>query len=96
MAGGIEGLNLQEFGIPSCDQLIKRYCSNMNIESIDNFDFYMALLCFKMAAIIQGVYKRFLQGMIFGLVCLQIMCVDLIEKKHLESCNIFKIENISY
>ena len=34
----------------------------MKVEKIENFDYYMAFTFFKVAAIIQGVYKRSLQG----------------------------------
>lgn len=59
---GFRNLNLQELGIPTHEQLINMYCEKMNIPTIDNFDFYMAFSFFRVAAILQGVYKRSTQG----------------------------------
>ena len=55
-------MNLKELGIPSTEEIVSRYCNNMQVEKIENFDYYMAFTFFKVAAIIQGVYKRSLQG----------------------------------
>ncbi|XP_076821808.1 acyl-CoA dehydrogenase family member 10-like isoform X1 [Clavelina lepadiformis] len=59
---GLKGVNIHELGIPSQDELVSKYCREMGIESIDNFDFYMAFSFFRVAAILQGVYKRSTQG----------------------------------
>jgi len=61
-------MNLQELGIPTQDELISKYCNEMNIDKIDNLDFYLAFSFFRIAAILQGVYKRSTQGIIFLLV----------------------------
>jgi len=59
---GLKGVNLNELGIPSKEEIVSRYCNNMQVEKIENFDYYMAFTFFKVAAIMQGVYKRSLQG----------------------------------
>lgn len=59
---GLKGVNLNELGIPSTQEIVSRYCNNMQVEKIENFDYYMAFTFFKVAAIMQGVYKRSLQG----------------------------------
>ena len=58
----MKGINVQELGIPTQDEIIAKYCNEMNIENIDNIDFYMAFSFFRIAAILQGVYKRSTQG----------------------------------
>nr|CAB3219669.1 acyl-CoA dehydrogenase family member 10 [Phallusia mammillata] len=59
---GFKNMNLQELGIPTHNQIIDMYCEKMNIPKIDNIDFYMAFSFFRVAAILQGVYKRSSQG----------------------------------
>jgi len=59
---GLKGINLNELGIPTPEQLVKRYCKQMNVAEVENFNFYMAFTFFKVAAIMQGVYKRSLHG----------------------------------
>jgi len=58
----LKGINLQELGIPSHQRLIEMYCERMGIPLLENFDFYMAFSFFRVAAILQGVYKRSTQG----------------------------------
>eukprot|EP01099_Mayorella_cantabrigiensis_P006183 TRINITY_DN5118_c0_g1_i1.p1 TRINITY_DN5118_c0_g1~~TRINITY_DN5118_c0_g1_i1.p1 ORF type:complete len:264 (-),score=46.66 TRINITY_DN5118_c0_g1_i1:43-834(-) len=54
----------QREGVPSDDELIKAYCrfSERGISHIEKWHFYMAFSAFRLAAILQGVYKRSLQG----------------------------------
>lgn len=63
--GGISGLrgrNLEELGIPSEEEYVAKYCERTGIDGIDNFGFYVAFSFFRLAAIIQGVAKRALDG----------------------------------
>ena len=63
--GGISGLrgrNLGELGIPTEEEYVAKYCERTGIDSIDNFGFYIAFSFFRLAAIIQGVAKRALDG----------------------------------
>lgn len=55
-------VNLEELGIPSREELLQRYCDNLNLPPIEDVDFYYAFAFFRIAAILQGVYKRSLQG----------------------------------
>ena len=51
-------------GLPKLEAFIAEYCHHKGIPHIDNWQFYVAFICFRNAAIRQGVYKRFLQGQI--------------------------------
>uniref|UniRef100_F7HS38 Acyl-CoA dehydrogenase family member 11 n=1 Tax=Callithrix jacchus TaxID=9483 RepID=F7HS38_CALJA len=59
-----QGSYIQEnSGIPSVEELISIYCRCRGINSIlPNWNFFLALSYFKMAAIAQGVYSRYLLG----------------------------------
>ena len=59
---GLAGLDLNALGIPSEQEYVARYCKRMGIEHIDNWPFYLAFSFFRLAAIIQGVKKRALDG----------------------------------
>jgi aminoglycoside phosphotransferase (APT) family kinase protein len=56
------GLDREALGIPSEADYIAQYCSRMGIEGIDNWPFYLAFSFFRLAAILQGVKKRALDG----------------------------------
>ena len=51
-------------GIPTDMEYMREYCKNSNIspETMTNFNFYCSFAFFRMAAILQGVYKRSLHG----------------------------------
>jgi aminoglycoside phosphotransferase (APT) family kinase protein len=60
-----EGLNrpdLDELGIPSERQMLDYYCGFAGRAGVDNWGFYLIYNLFRAAAIIQGVYKRGLDG----------------------------------
>ncbi|GLP96635.1 phosphotransferase family protein [Paraferrimonas sedimenticola] len=59
---GLAGKDLKALGIPNESQYIQAYCERMGIDSIDNFGFYVAFSFFRLAAIVQGVAKRALDG----------------------------------
>ena len=59
---GLSGLNLKILGIPTEEEVVKSYCAAMNITEIKKWNVYMAFSFFRMAAILQGVYKRSLSG----------------------------------
>ena len=64
-AGGIKGLrgkDLPALGIPTEEEYVAAYCERMGIDRIDNFGFYVAFSFFRLAAIIQGVAKRAVDG----------------------------------
>ncbi|MGI9364195.1 MAG: phosphotransferase family protein, partial [Rhizobiaceae bacterium] len=44
------------------EEYVARYCERRGISNIPNWSFYMAFCFFKLAGILQGVYKRALDG----------------------------------
>ena len=50
---GLGGLELQQLGIPSTEDLIGQYCSSMGAEPPAHWRFYMALQLFRLAASVQ-------------------------------------------
>ncbi|GGA28081.1 phosphotransferase family protein [Neptunicoccus cionae] len=59
---GLAGVDRAALGLPTDAEFIARYCERRGIGPIDNFGFYLAFNFFRMAAIIQGVLKRALDG----------------------------------
>jgi aminoglycoside phosphotransferase (APT) family kinase protein len=61
---GIAGLNLKELGIPGEDEYVKRYCERTGRQGINpsHWDFYIAYNLFRIAAILQGILKRVVDG----------------------------------
>jgi aminoglycoside phosphotransferase (APT) family kinase protein len=59
---GLGSANLTSLGIPTEDEFVAEYCAHANIDSIINWSFYLIYNMFRSAAIIQGVYKRGLDG----------------------------------
>jgi acyl-CoA dehydrogenase family protein 11 len=60
MTAGVAGLT--EKGIPSLKEVLDLYCKETQRQSIEKFYFYHAFSLFRGASILQGVYKRALQG----------------------------------
>ncbi|XP_069816893.1 acyl-CoA dehydrogenase family member 10 isoform X2 [Dendropsophus ebraccatus] len=59
---GLKNFDLKELGIPSAEEYFELYCENMGIPKAENLYFYMAFSFFRVAAILQGVYRRSLTG----------------------------------
>lgn len=59
---GLGGIDRTAIGIPAEAQYVAAYCRRRNIGPIDNWPFYLAFSFFRLAAILQGVYKRSLDG----------------------------------
>lgn len=55
---GLAGVDRAEYGIPSDEEYIARYCERTGRDSIDNWNFYLVFSLFRLAAIIQGIVKR--------------------------------------
>ena len=60
--GGLRGLDLAAFGIPTEDELVGMYCHRAGRDSVPDLTFFIALSFFRFASIAQGVYARSLQG----------------------------------
>jgi aminoglycoside phosphotransferase (APT) family kinase protein len=60
---GIAGLDLKALGIPSEEEYIATYCKRTG-KTIkrEDFNFYLAYNMFRMAGILQGIMKRYLEG----------------------------------
>ena len=59
---GLAGADLEALGIPTEEELVEAYCREANRPPIENWQFYIAYNMFRSAGIIQGVYKRGLDG----------------------------------
>lgn len=59
---GLAGVDRKSLGIPSEKEYIGRYCERTGFGAIDNWSFYLAFCFFRLAAILQGVKKRALDG----------------------------------
>ena len=61
---GIAGLDLQALGIPGESDYVKRYCERTGRSGINpsHWDFYIAYNLFRIAAILQGILKRVVDG----------------------------------
>lgn len=59
---GLRGVDRVAEGLPNDDEVLATYCERMGLSGIDNFEFYVAFCFFRMAAILQGVKKRALDG----------------------------------
>ncbi|XP_051828757.1 acyl-CoA dehydrogenase family member 10 [Antechinus flavipes] len=59
---GLSDLDVTQLGIPTAEEYFKMYCRQMEIPVAENWNFYMAFSFFRVAAILQGVYKRSLEG----------------------------------
>jgi aminoglycoside phosphotransferase (APT) family kinase protein len=60
---GIAGLDLAALGIPSEESFIARYCDRSGRRGIEHWNFYLAYNLFRIAAILQGVYRRAIDGL---------------------------------
>jgi aminoglycoside phosphotransferase (APT) family kinase protein len=62
MFRGIAGLDFAALGIPTEAEYIATYCRRTGRASIPHWDFYIAYNLFRIAAILQGIAKRALEG----------------------------------
>ena len=60
---GIAGLDLEALGIPSLADYVARYCERTGKRlRAEDFDFYLAYNMFRLAGIMQGIMKRYVDG----------------------------------
>ena len=59
---GLAGIDRKAEGLMADHEFIDLYCKRRGLAGIDRFGFYLAFNYFRMGAIIQGVYKRALDG----------------------------------
>jgi aminoglycoside phosphotransferase (APT) family kinase protein len=60
--GDITNLDYASYGIPTREECVARYCAQTGQQDIEQWNFYVVLSLFRLAAISQGVYKRGLDG----------------------------------
>src|SRR5580700_2300382 len=61
-SGGYAGMDLKAFGIPTEAEYLAAYARRTGRNEVPSWDFYLAFSLFRLAAIVQGVYKRGLDG----------------------------------
>lgn len=59
---GLAGVDRGSLGLPSDADFVAAYCARRGIDGIEGLGFYVAFAFFRMAAILQGVKKRALDG----------------------------------
>lgn len=59
---GLEGVDRRAMGIPTEEDYVARYCERRGLPGIPGFAFCLAFSFFRIAAIVQGVKKRGLDG----------------------------------
>ena len=60
---GIAGLNLNALGIPSQQEYIRKYAERTGKTiRLEDFNFYLAFNMFRLASIMQGIMKRYVDG----------------------------------
>ena len=59
---GLGGLDRAALGIPSDEAYVAAYCRRMGLDGVPHWRFLIAFSFFRIAAIVQGVYKRALDG----------------------------------
>ena len=61
-ARGLVGVDFAALGIPTEHEYVAMYCNATGRDRIDHFEYYVAYNMFRLAAILQGVMARALQG----------------------------------
>ena len=59
---GLGGLDRAALGIPSDEEYVALYCRRRGLDGVPHWSFLIAFSFFRIAAIVQGVYKRALDG----------------------------------
>ncbi|VAV87816.1 acyl-CoA dehydrogenase, putative phosphotransferase [hydrothermal vent metagenome] len=59
---GLKDVDLAALGIPSREEAIARYCQKSGIDDLPPMDWYLAYNLFRIAAILQGIQKRVVDG----------------------------------
>jgi aminoglycoside phosphotransferase (APT) family kinase protein len=59
---GLGGLDRKALGIPSEEEYVALYCKRTGLSEVPHWNFLIAFSFFRVGAIVQGVYKRALDG----------------------------------
>lgn len=60
--GSLEGMRLEGSGIPSLDEYVAAYWRRTGRAGVENLTWYTAFAVFRLASIVQGGYRRMLNG----------------------------------
>jgi aminoglycoside phosphotransferase (APT) family kinase protein len=63
---GLGGCDLAELGLPTEAEYVAAYCRRTGRSGIQGLDFYIAFNLFRLAAIMQGIARRVLDGTAVG------------------------------
>jgi len=59
---GVKDLDRAALGIPELDEVVAHYCARTGRDNVPQIDWYLAYNFFRLAAIIQGIKKRVIDG----------------------------------
>lgn len=59
---GLEGLDFAACGVPGEAAYVRRYCDRVGLAELPAWNFYLAFGLFRVAAILQGVWRRAVDG----------------------------------
>jgi aminoglycoside phosphotransferase (APT) family kinase protein len=59
---GLGDVDRTALGIPTEADYVARYCQRRGLDGIDDWNFYLVFSFFRLAAILQGVLKRAIDG----------------------------------
>jgi aminoglycoside phosphotransferase (APT) family kinase protein len=59
---GLAGLDYASLGIPDQGSYVRRYCERVGRSELPSWNFYLAFGLFRIAAILQGVWRRAMDG----------------------------------
>ncbi|MEO0548163.1 MAG: phosphotransferase [Pseudomonadota bacterium] len=59
---GLMGIDRPAIGLPTEEEYVETYCRRRGISDVGNWSFYVSYNLFRFLAILQGVYKRALDG----------------------------------
>ena len=57
-------VDMDEPGLPSEDEYVAAYCRRTGRSGVEGWNFYLAFGLFRLASIVQGVYRRVLSGVV--------------------------------
>ncbi len=60
--GDFANVDFSRYGLPTEKEYLERYCQRVGRPGIKQWNFYLAFSFFRLASIVQGVYKRGLDG----------------------------------
>jgi aminoglycoside phosphotransferase (APT) family kinase protein len=66
LSRGIGGLDLEALGIPGEAEHVRRYCAGTGRGDVGDWNFHLAYNAFRLAAIVQGIVRRALDGTASG------------------------------